>query len=121
MDIWLKYLSKNLNQYGFHNLYKPVRKLGKGRFATVYEVERVTDRVRFAAKAFSKASTINSSNPVNKQVLLNEIEMLRTFDSPHIMKLEAVFESENSIYIILELLADGQLHSRINERMANFT
>jgi|JI9StandDraft_2_1071091.scaffolds.fasta_scaffold451327_1 serine/threonine protein kinase len=47
--------------------------------------------------------------------------MLRTFDSPHIMKLEAIFESENSIYIILELLADGQLHSRINEKMAIFS
>ena len=47
--------------------------------------------------------------------------MLRTFESPNIMKLEAVFESENSIYIILELLPDGQLHSRINQRMARFT
>ena len=47
--------------------------------------------------------------------------MLRTFDSPNIMKLEGVFESDNSIYIILELLADGQLHSKINEKAANFT
>lgn len=80
-------MSKNLNQSGFHKLYKPIRKLGKGGFATVYEVERVTDKARFAAKAFSKAATINSENPTNKQVLLNEIEMLRTFDSPHVMKL----------------------------------
>ncbi len=71
LDIWLKYLSKNLNQYGFHKLYKPVRKLGKGGFATVYEVQRVTDGIRFAAKAFSKASTTLSSNPTNKQILLN--------------------------------------------------
>ena len=47
--------------------------------------------------------------------------MLRTFDSPNIMKLEAVFESENSLYIILELLADGQLHSRVNQRMGRFS
>lgn len=74
-------------------MYKPVRKLGKGGFATVYEVERLTDKTHFAAKAFSKSSTINSSNPNNKIVLLNEIEMLRTFESPNIMKLEAIFES----------------------------
>lgn len=47
--------------------------------------------------------------------------MLRTFDSPHLPTLEAVFESDNSIYLILELLADGHLHSRINQRMALFT
>ena len=70
-----------------------MRKLGKGGFATVYEIERLTDKMHFAAKAFSKASTINSSNTNNKIVLLNEIEMLRTFESPNIMKLEAVFES----------------------------
>lgn len=52
-------------------MYKPIRKLGTGGFATVYEIERVTDKQRFAAKAFSKAATILSSNPTNKLVLLN--------------------------------------------------
>lgn len=84
-------------------------------------MERVTDGVHFAAKAFSKASTVESSNPANRTVLLNEIEIMRLFDNPNIMKLEAVFESENSLYIILELLPDGQVHTRINQRMAKFT
>jgi serine/threonine protein kinase len=84
-------------------------------------VERLTDKTHFAAKAFAKATTINSPNPANKSVLLNEIDMLRTFDNPNIMKLEGVFESENSLYIILELLPDGQVHTRINQRMAKFT
>lgn len=47
--------------------------------------------------------------------------MLRTFDCPNIMKCEAVFESDNSIYIVLELLNKGQLHNRINEREAHFS
>lgn len=84
-----------------------MRKLGKGGFASVYEVERVTDKVHFAAKAFSKASTILSTDPSNKAMLLNEIEMLRVFEDPNIMRLEGVFESDNSLYLVLELLADG--------------
>ncbi|EFX59950.1 hypothetical protein DAPPUDRAFT_126101, partial [Daphnia pulex] len=37
VEIWVKMLSRTLNQLGFHRLYKPVKKLGKGGFATVYE------------------------------------------------------------------------------------
>ena len=36
LGIWLKYLTQLLNQIGFHKMFKPLRKLGKGGFATVY-------------------------------------------------------------------------------------
>lgn len=120
-EIWIRHLSKHLNQYGFHKNYKPIKKIGKGGFATVYEVVRLSDKEHFAVKAFSKQNTLNSSDPNHKLNLLNEIQMLRTFDSPNIMKCEAVFESDNSIYIVLELLNKGQLHNRINEREAHFS
>jgi serine/threonine protein kinase len=55
-----------LNQIGFHKLYKPIKKIGKGGFATVYEVERLTDKKKFAVKAFSKAATIHSDNPAHR-------------------------------------------------------
>ena len=38
LGVWLKYLTKTLNQIGLHKLFRPLRKLGKGGFATVYEV-----------------------------------------------------------------------------------
>lgn len=91
IDIWIKYLSRCLNQLGFHLLYKPVKKLGKGGFATVYEVERLNDNRHFAVKAFSKQNTINSDNPSHRVTLLNEINIMRALDSPNIIKLEGVF------------------------------
>jgi serine/threonine protein kinase len=51
-----------INQRGFHELFKPLRKLGKGNFASVYEVERLTDLRRFAVKAFSKQNTFAAKN-----------------------------------------------------------
>ena len=60
-----------LNQRGFHELFKPLKKLGKGNFASVYEVERITDLRRFAVKAFSKQNTILSSDLSKKMNLLN--------------------------------------------------
>lgn len=42
---------------------------------------------------------------------------------PHqnVLELEGVFESDNSIYVVLELLAGGQLFHRIKERNGLFT
>lgn len=34
-------LSRFINQKGFHSQFKPVKKLGKGNFASVYQVIRV--------------------------------------------------------------------------------
>lgn len=87
IEIWVRLLSRTLNQLGFHRLYKPVKKLGKGGFATVYEVERLTDKRHFAVKAFSKQNTVSSENPAHRLTLLNEIRVMRAMDSPHLIKL----------------------------------
>lgn len=63
------YLGKYINQKGFHNQFKPVKKLGKGNFASVYEVIRVDDGKKLAVKAFSKANTYNAEN--GKESLIN--------------------------------------------------
>jgi hypothetical protein len=36
VEAWKICLSQQLNQLGFHEMYKPLKKLGKGNFATVY-------------------------------------------------------------------------------------
>ena len=43
-------------------MFKPLKKLGKGNFASVYEVERLTDLKRFAVKAFSKLNSFSAKN-----------------------------------------------------------
>lgn len=43
-----------LNQRGFHEAFKAIKKIGKGNFASVYLVEKVENKVRYAVKAFSK-------------------------------------------------------------------
>lgn len=121
LGIWLKYLTKMLNQIGFHNLFKPLRKLGKGGFATVYEVQRLTDNKLFAVKAFSKQNTLHSKNESHRLNLLNEIAIMRSIDNSNLIRLEGVFESSNSLYVVLELLTGGHLHSKINKRMGKFT
>jgi serine/threonine protein kinase len=51
---WKSILKKHLNQKGFHETFKPIKKIGKGNFASVYLVERIENKCKYAVKAFSK-------------------------------------------------------------------
>ena len=51
---WRNTLSPILNQRGFHEIFKPIKKIGKGNFASVYLVVRHEDNKKLAVKAFSK-------------------------------------------------------------------
>lgn len=55
---------------------------------------------------------------------MNELTVLRELNKephPNVLKLEAVFESENSIYVVLELLPGQTLFQAIQERKGHFT
>lgn len=69
-------------------MFKPIKKLGKGNFATVYEAERLTDKQKFAVKAFSKQNSYSAKN--GKESLMNELAILRELNTephPNVLKL----------------------------------
>ena len=47
-------LRGKLNQRGFHEQFKPKKKIGKGNFASVYLAEKLEAGKNYAIKAFSK-------------------------------------------------------------------
>jgi serine/threonine protein kinase len=51
---WRNFLETKINQRGFHELFKPIKKIGKGNFASVYLVIKHEDGKKYAVKAFSK-------------------------------------------------------------------
>ena len=54
LKLWKNVLEDRINQRGFHELFKPIKKIGKGNFASVYLAERKEDCRMVAVKAFSK-------------------------------------------------------------------
>lgn len=46
--------------------------------------------------------------------MINEIEAMRAVNHPNLVKIFGVYETKNSLYIVLELLAGGQLFDKIN-------
>ena len=56
---WRTVLKKYINQRGFHQDFKPIKKIGKGNFASVYLAERNDTKLKCAVKAFSKEAAFS--------------------------------------------------------------
>ncbi|CAD8168002.1 unnamed protein product [Paramecium octaurelia] len=110
-----KLFGQKINQMGFHHMFKVFKKIGKGNFASVYLAERVEDGQQMAIKAFSKNAVYAEEN--GKEGLINEITIMRELDHPNIMKLYEVYETQNSLYMGLELLQGGQLYDIIKKKV----
>lgn len=119
IELIIDRLAKQLTQFGFHEQFRPVRKIGKGGFATVYEVKRALDGKTFAVKAFSKATAFSS--PSSKATIENEISILKLCNQENLLNLYEVFESHNSLYLVMENYEGGDLVSLIRRRNAIFS
>ena len=97
----------------FPDFYKIIRIIGEGAFGKVYEVKNKKTLETFACKKMTKSNIIN----LNK--LKNEISIMSKIDHPHIIKLYEVYESNRSLYLIMELCKGGDLFKHIMERAQN--
>lgn len=46
---------------------------------------------------------------------MNEVEIMKHMDHPHIVKVYEFFENENHIFIVMELLENGELFDKIKQ------
>lgn len=113
--LWVKFMSKRVIELNFHKYFKMIRKLGKGCSATVLEVERIEDGALFAAKAISKEYYMSKEERTRS--IQSEIEMMRCLEDERVVGLEAVFISENTLYIVMENMKGRNLYERINSSM----
>lgn len=70
-------------------------------------MQEKTTGTKFAVKAFSKES-LEASNK-GKMALINEINLMRKVGSEYVARLEAVYETQNSVYLVLEYLQGGPI------------
>lgn len=68
----------------------------------------------YAIKAFSKEAAYSEDK--GKECLIKEIDIMRALNHKCCMKLHEVFESENSLYIVVELLEGGQLYDKVKAK-----
>ena len=93
--------------------YDVLKQLGKGGYGKVYEVKKKgTEEIR-ACKHLSKLDV------KNLEKFRREIDYMKKMDHPNIIKIYEVYESDRSLYIIMELCKGGEIFDRIIEHINN--
>lgn len=92
--------------------------LGTGTTSTCYRCERRADGAAFACKVIDKrrlAVSTRQRHDIAFQ-LRREVDVLKRVDHPNIAKLEAAFENDAYLILLMELLDGGELFDAIVER-----
>jgi len=72
--------------------------IGKGTFAKVYLIERISDKEQFAVKIFTK--TVELEEGIQKAGLILEINILRQIKHEHLITFHEVYETSKKIMIL---------------------
>jgi len=92
----------------FEDVYDVFEELGSGAFAVVKKVKSKKSGETFAVKIIDKKNVTSDT-----ERLAIEIDVLRRVNHPHIIKLEDIFETEEYLYIVTEIVTGGELFDRI--------
>lgn len=105
------------NQYGMHwgggDKYNVVGQIGKGAFASVYQLATKRDGQLFAAKELEKRKFIK--NGILDRKLENEMQIMQSISHPSIVQYCEHKDIENHLYIIMEFVACGDLQQHLTE------
>eukprot|EP00586_Coscinodiscus_wailesii_P012894 CAMPEP_0172496342 /NCGR_PEP_ID=MMETSP1066-20121228/85579_1 /TAXON_ID=671091 /ORGANISM="Coscinodiscus wailesii, Strain CCMP2513" /LENGTH=383 /DNA_ID=CAMNT_0013268591 /DNA_START=98 /DNA_END=1249 /DNA_ORIENTATION=- len=94
----------------FETLYKLKGVLGTGAFSTVREGKhKQSPNQIFAVKCVERAKLTDE----DAAALIDEVNILKEFDHPHIICLYDFFEESSNYYLVMERMTGGELFDRI--------
>ncbi|ESO89987.1 hypothetical protein LOTGIDRAFT_178957 [Lottia gigantea] len=99
---WIK---ESIKDRIFEDEYSQGKDLGQGSTASVHKCQHKGTGQFWAAKIIRKN--------VQKKIVLTEIGILLKIRHPNVVRLKEVFETEDRIIMILELVTGGELFDRI--------
>jgi len=85
--------------------------IGRGGFSIVFDAKCKTDNEKYAVKIVEK-------NLIQEDIKLlkREIDIMKKVDHPNILKLIEIFEDDEKVYIIMELVNGSELFDRIVDK-----
>ena len=97
----------------FLDNYDVVKQIGKGGYGKVYQVRNKKSKEIYACKHLSKLSI------KNLEKFEREINILIKSDHPNIIRIIEIYESQRSLYIVMEECKGGEIFDRIIEHIQN--
>ncbi|CAD8102787.1 unnamed protein product [Paramecium primaurelia] len=94
-------------QTTFHDEFSVSKLIGKGSFAKVYLASKKSSGIQYAIKAFNKEFMFEQFKGIES--LENEIKVMRRLNQENLVHLHEAYETQNSIYFVLDLLQGGEL------------
>jgi len=104
---WIQVLRLLTIQTDFHARYKVDKMIGKGSFARVWLAQNTETGEKVAIKAFIKEQILQKKKGVES--MTEEIEVTWNLNCKNIVKMIELHETENSLYMVLELLEGGEI------------
>ncbi|CAD8064609.1 unnamed protein product [Paramecium sonneborni] len=111
--IWLQQLRFFCIQQDFASKYSIIRLLGKGTFGKVYKIKSRITQQDFAVKVFDKKAI---SNYQDYQLITKELQIIRSLNHPGIIKFFETYENDDHIFLIYEMVEQGELYALLKER-----
>jgi len=115
-NTWRMHLKNSCIMLNFSDYYTVKETLGKGANGKVVLAINNETGKKYAVKIFEKVRLISQLKGFDS--IVNEVEALRTLNHESIIKLHEVFESGNSIHLILDYVEGGELYTRLRDRRA---
>jgi calcium/calmodulin-dependent protein kinase I len=99
-------IDANINDY-----YVLGDEIGRGGFSVVVEGTSKKDGEKYAVKIIEKSLIQDDI-----KLLRREIEIMKKVSHPSILKLHEIYEDEDKVYIVMELVSGSELFDRIVDR-----
>ncbi|CAD8111518.1 unnamed protein product [Paramecium sonneborni] len=112
------YIQTKIFMSGISGFYSSHDIIGSGASCKVILIKDYIANKSYAAKCISKDYVKKKRTSDRFDRLVNEIQILRTLKShPNIIKLNEIFEGENSYYLVFDYLEGENLHKFIKNQL----
>jgi len=95
-------------------VYDPIKPIGKGSFATVYQATNELNGAPAALKVIPTKLLLEDEEHYN--LFVRELNVLRQIQGEHIVGFFDVKRTQNNLYIVTEYCNDGDLEKRIKDK-----
>jgi calcium-dependent protein kinase len=93
--------------------YSMVKRLGEGSYGVVWKVKHLLTGHDRAMKKINKSTKTKKET---EQEIMNEIEILRKMDHPHIVKIFEFFNTPEGYFLITEFCTGGELFQEVADK-----